>query len=66
MKPGIWSAGGVNASLLLGDFQLDMLYGHLFSRNRASILDAMNQAVSRLYAYECQELDADEDGNAVA
>ncbi len=56
----------MNASLLLGDFQLDMLYGHLFSRNRASILDAMNQAVSRLYAYECQELDADEDGNAVA
>ncbi len=66
MKPGIWSAGGVNASLLLGDFQLDMLYVHLFAQNRASILDAMNQAVSRLYAYESQELDADEDGNAVA
>ena len=52
MKPGIWPASGVNASLLLGDFQLDMLYGHLFSRNRASILDAMNQVVARLYAYE--------------
>ncbi len=31
------------------------IYGHLFAQDRASILDAMNQAVSRLYAYETQE-----------
>ena len=31
------------------------IYGHLFAQDRASILDAMNQAVSRLYAYENQE-----------
>ena len=28
------------------------IYGHLFAQDRTSILDAMNQAVSRLYAYE--------------
>jgi hypothetical protein len=27
------------------------IYGHLFAQDRALILDAMNQAVSRLYAY---------------
>jgi hypothetical protein len=27
---------------------------HLFAQDRALILDAMNQAVSRLYAYENQ------------
>ena len=26
------------------------IYGHLFAWDRAAILDAMNQAVSRLYA----------------
>jgi integrase len=31
------------------------IYGHLFAQDRASILDAMNQAVSRLYAYESEE-----------
>jgi integrase len=31
------------------------IYGQLFARNRALILDAMNQAVSRLYAYENQK-----------
>jgi hypothetical protein len=31
------------------------IYGHLFVQDRASILDAMNQAVSRLYAYETQD-----------
>jgi len=31
------------------------IYGHLFAQDRALILDAMNQAVSRLYAYENQE-----------
>jgi integrase len=30
------------------------IYGHLFAQDRTSILDAMNQAVSRLYAYEDQ------------
>jgi len=28
------------------------IYGHLFAWDRGAILDAMNQAVSRLYAYE--------------
>lgn len=28
------------------------IYGHLFAQDRASVLDAMNEAVSRLYAYE--------------
>jgi len=28
------------------------IYGHLFAQDRASILDGMNQAVSRLYVYE--------------
>jgi hypothetical protein len=28
------------------------IYGHLFAWDRAAILDAMYQAVSRLYAYE--------------
>ncbi len=31
------------------------IYGHLFAQDRVLILDAMNQAVSRLYAYENQE-----------
>jgi Phage integrase family len=30
------------------------IYGHLFAQDRALILDAMNQAVSRLYAYETE------------
>ena len=30
------------------------IYGHLFAQDRALILDAMNQAVSRLYAYESE------------
>jgi hypothetical protein len=30
------------------------IYGHLFAQDRALILDTMNQAVSRLYAYENQ------------
>jgi hypothetical protein len=28
------------------------IYGHLFVQDRAFVLDAMNQAVSCLYAYE--------------
>ena len=31
------------------------IYGHLWAQDRASILDAMNQAVSRLHVYESQE-----------
>jgi integrase len=30
------------------------IYGHLFAQDRTLILDAMNQAVSRQYAYENQ------------
>ena len=36
------------------------IYGHLFAQDRALILDAMNQAVSRLYAYEDPEAGGDE------
>jgi integrase len=35
------------------------IYGHLFAQDRATILDAMNQAVTRLFAYEDQEPGAD-------
>jgi hypothetical protein len=38
------------------------IYGHLFAQDRASILDAMNEAVSRLHAYESP--DAEEEGQA--
>jgi integrase len=31
------------------------IYGHLFAQDQAAILDALNQAVSRLYIYESQE-----------
>jgi hypothetical protein len=31
------------------------IYGHLFAQDRASILDALNQAVSRLHVYEAPE-----------
>jgi hypothetical protein len=34
------------------------IYGHLFAQDRASVLEAMNQAVSRLYAYEIQDPNA--------
>ncbi len=36
------------------------MYGHLFAHDRTSILDAMNQAVSRLHAYEDAVGDAGE------
>jgi hypothetical protein len=36
--------------------------GHLFAQDRALILDAMNQAVSRLYVYET----ADSSGETAA
>jgi integrase len=42
------------------------IYGHLFAQDRASILDAMNQAVSRLYAYESHEPKADGAADAAA
>ena len=42
------------------------IYGHLFAQDRALILDAMNQAVNRLYAYESQEPGPDEGDEAVA
>jgi hypothetical protein len=31
------------------------IYGHLFAQDQAAILDALNQAVSRLYVYESQD-----------
>jgi len=31
------------------------IYGHLFAQDRASILEALNQAVSRIYAHENPE-----------
>jgi len=40
------------------------IYGHLFAQDRAFIMDAMNQAVSRLYVYE--QSGTGEDDNAVA
>ena len=42
------------------------IYGHLFAQDRALILDAMNQAVSRLYAYENEGPGEGEDRDAVA
>jgi hypothetical protein len=42
------------------------IYGHLFAQDRALILDAMNQAVSRLYVYQDQEPGRDEGEDAVA
>ena len=38
------------------------IYAHLFASDRAEILDAMSQAVSRLYAYEKPGDEADEIG----
>jgi integrase len=42
------------------------IYGHLFAQDRAAILEAMNQAVSRLHVYESQDPDAAGDGHAAA
>jgi integrase len=42
------------------------IYGHLFAQDRALILDAMNQTVSRLYAYEDAEPEEGEGTHAVA
>jgi integrase len=42
------------------------IYGHLFAQDRALLLDAVNQAVSRLYAYENGELAEGEGNDAVA
>lgn len=42
------------------------IYGHLFTQDRASILEAMNRAVTRLYAYEGDELGTGEGDDAVA
>ena len=42
------------------------IYGHLFAQDRALILDAMNQAVSRLYAYENEGPGEGEGNDAVA
>jgi len=42
------------------------IYGHLFAQDRTAILDALNQAVSRLHAYESDELTARKAGEDVA
>ena len=42
------------------------IYGHLFAQDRTLILDAMNQAVSRLYAYENEEPEEGDGSGAVA
>jgi integrase len=42
------------------------IYGHLFAQDRAAILDALNQAVSRLHAYEGQQPKAARGGHAAA
>ena len=42
------------------------IYRHLFASDRAEILDAMNHAVSRLYAYENQEPGSGEGDEEVA
>jgi hypothetical protein len=42
------------------------IYGHLWAQDRASILDSMNQAVSRLRVYDGQEPTAAGGGHAVA
>jgi hypothetical protein len=45
---------------------LTLGYGHLFAQDRAIVLDAMNQAVTRLYAYEDQEPGTDGGADAAA
>ena len=42
------------------------IYGHLFAQDPAIILDAMNQAVSRLFAYEDEEPGEDGGPDVVA
>ena len=42
------------------------IYGHLFAQDRASVLIAMNQAVSRLYAYESNQPGPSGDEDAAA
>ena len=42
------------------------IYGHLFAQDRAPVLAAMNQAVSRLYAYESRESGPGGDEDAAA
>jgi integrase len=72
----------VCASLLIASGAIDMqvahqmghskvettknIYGHLFAQDRASVLIAMNQAVSRLYAYESHEPGSGGDEDAAA
>jgi integrase len=42
------------------------IYAHLFAQDRVLILDPMNQAVSRLYAYENEEPGEGDGDDAVA
>lgn len=49
----------------MGDSKIETkknIYGHLFAWDRAAIPDVMNQAVSRLYAYEKPDDEAEEIG----
>jgi integrase len=42
------------------------IYGHLFAQDRASILEAMNEAVSRLHAYDQPEAGGEANGQQAA
>ena len=42
------------------------IYGHLFAQDRASVLDAMNAAVSRLHAYEAPDAGTGQDEGQAA
>jgi integrase len=42
------------------------IYGHLFAQDRTIILETMNQAVTRLYAYEEDELGVSGGADAAA
>jgi integrase len=62
-------ASDVQVAHLMGHTKIETtknIYGHLFAQDRARILNAMNQAVSRLYAYENEESGEGEGNDAVA
>ena len=53
----------------MGDSRIETtknIYGHLFAQDRALILEAMNQAVSRLYADKNEKPGSAEVGEEVA
>jgi hypothetical protein len=42
------------------------IYGHLFAQDRTAVLSALNQAVSRLHAYESDEPGTGAEGRALS